>query len=61
MSAEDKAIIKHKKARKRTLFEQKNLGNFELIFPSENFTAESHQKYLDAALEVYEEFNNGGQ
>jgi hypothetical protein len=32
-----------------------------LIFPSEEFKAEEYKKFLDAAHEVYEEFNNRGQ
>jgi len=38
----------------------KNLGNYELIFPSKEFEMEEYEKYMKAAYEVYEEFNNGG-
>lgn len=39
----------------------KHSGNFDLIFPSEEFKKEEYQKFLEAAHECYEEFNNRGQ
>ena len=45
----------------RNSWESKHCGNFEIIFPSEEFKAEDYQKFIDAAKDVQEEFNNGGQ
>ena len=53
--------MRAEKLRKRNRYEAKHKGNFDLIFPSEEFTEEEYQKYLDTAAECYEEFNNGGQ
>ena len=61
MTAEEKEALKAEKERKRSRYEAKNKGNFDLIFPSEEFTAEEYQKFLDSASDCYEEFNNGGQ
>ena len=47
--------------RKRSKYELKNSGNYELIYPSEEFKEEEFQKYLDSAQDIQEEFNNGGQ
>ena len=60
ISAEEKEAIKAEKERKRNRYEAKNRGNFELIFPSEEFPAEAFEKYLESANEIQEEFNNGG-
>ena len=61
ITAEEKESFKAEKERKRNRYEAKNKGNFELIFPSEEFSAETYQKFLDSARACYEEFNNGGQ
>ena len=47
--------------RKRNNYEMKHSGNFDLIFPSEEFKKEDYQKFLEAAHDCYEEFNNRGQ
>ena len=49
------------KLRKRNNWENKHCGNFEIIFPSEEFRAEDYQKFIDSAKDVHEEFYNGGQ
>ena len=61
ISQEEKENLRAEKLRKRNRYEAKNKGNFDLIYPSEEFTEEEYQKYLDTAAECYEEFNNGGQ
>ena len=53
--------MRAKKLRKRNFYEKKNVGNFDLIFPSEEFKAADYQKFLDSAHDCYEEFNNRGQ
>ena len=40
MTAEEKAELKEDKLRKRNKYEAKNKGNFDLIFPSEEFKEE---------------------
>ena len=61
VTQEEKENMRAEKLRKRNRYEAKHKGNFDLIFPSEEFTEEEYQKYLDTAAECYEEFNNGGQ
>lgn len=46
---------------KRHNWESKHCGNYEIIFPSEEFKAENYQKFIDAARDIHEEFYNGGQ
>lgn len=53
--------MRAQKLRKRNAYESKHSGNYDLIFPSEEFKAEDYQKFLDASHECYEEFNNRGQ
>ena len=53
--------MRAQKLRKRNAFEAKHSGNFEMIFPSEDFKPEDFQKFLDTAHTIYEEFNNRGQ
>lgn len=53
--------MKAQKLRKRNAYENKHSGNYDLIFPSEEFKAVDYQKFLDASHECYEEFNNRGQ
>ena len=61
ISQEEKENMRAEKLRKRNKYEAKNKGNYELIYPSEEFTEEEYKKFLDTAAECYEEFNNGGQ
>jgi len=61
MTPEEKKALIAQKLHKRNAYENKHKGNFDLIFPSENFKAEDHQKFLDSAHDCYEEFNNRGQ
>ena len=61
MTQEEKEALRAKKLRQRNAYENKHRGNFDLIFPSQEFPAANYQKFLDASLECYEEFNNGGQ
>lgn len=49
-----------KAERKRNNYDMKHLGNFDLIYPSEDFKPLEFEKFLEAAHVVYEEFNNGG-
>ena len=60
MTMEEKEQIKAEKLRKRNRYEAKNKGNFDLIYPSEEFSVDEYQKYLDSAHLCYEEFNNRG-
>ena len=53
--------MRAKKLRSRNIYEAKHAGNFDLIFPSEEFKACDYQKFLDSAHDCYEEFNNRGQ
>lgn len=41
-TVEDKIKIKEKKVKKRDNYEKKNVGNFDLIFPSETDTVEEY-------------------
>ena len=60
VTQEEKDTLRAQKLRKRGNWEAKHLGDFECIFPSEEFKPQDYQKYLDAALDIYEEFNNRG-
>ena len=42
MTQEEKDLLRAQKLRKRNNYEAKHLGNFELIFPSEDFKAENY-------------------
>ena len=53
--------MRAQKLRKRNSYEAKHCGNFEIIFPSQEFKADDYQKFIDSAFEVYDEFNNRGQ
>ena len=44
---------------KRDAFEKKNMGDYELIFPSEEERAEDYQKFLLVAKSNFEDFNLG--
>ena len=35
MTVEEKEVLKVKKMKKREAFEKKNMGDYELVFPSE--------------------------
>ena len=61
ITPEEKEATKAEKERKRNRYEAKNKGNFDLIYPCEEFPVEEYQKFLDSANDCYEEFNNGGQ
>ena len=61
VTAEEKEQMRAKKLRSRNIYEAKHAGNFDLIFPSEDFKACDYQKFLDSAHDCYEEFNNRGQ
>ncbi len=43
---EEKEKMKEKKSKKRELFEKKNQGEYELIFPSTNDPLESYSKFI---------------
>lgn len=57
ITQEERELIKLKRLKKRDIFEKKNLGDYELIFPSEQYTAEDYQKFLSFAKSSWEEFN----
>ncbi len=61
VTAEEKEQVRAQKLRKRNNFEAKHCGDFEIIFPSQEFKSEDYQKFIDSAFEVYDEFNNRGQ
>lgn len=46
---EEREKMKEKKIRKRENFELKNLGNFELIFPSQEDPLSDYTKFILAA------------
>jgi len=52
--------MRSQKLRKRNNWEAKHCGNYEIIFPSEEFKSCDYQKYIDSAKDVHEEFYNGG-
>ena len=52
--------LRAQKLRKRNAWESKHCGNYEIIFPSEEFKPEDYQKFIDSAKDVHEEFYNGG-
>lgn len=59
MTVEEREVLRAKYRRKRHAYEMKNKGNYELIFPSEEFKPEDFEKFIKGASEVYDEFNNG--
>ena len=61
ITAEEKELLRAKKLRKRNNYEAKHSGNFDLIYPSEEFKIADYTKFLEAAHDCYEEFNNRGQ
>lgn len=46
---DERELMKEKKNKKRDAYEKKNLGDYELIFPSEQDTEEEYRKFLIAA------------
>ena len=60
VTQEEKEQMKAQRARKRDKYEAKHCGSFELIFPSQEFKPDEYKKFLEAAHDVYEEFNNRG-
>jgi hypothetical protein len=54
---DEKELLKDKKNKKRDDFEKKNLGDYELIYPSELETEENYKKFLVAAKQNFEDFN----
>ena len=60
ITQEEKDNIRAQKLRKRNNYEAKHCGDFEIIFPSQEFKAEDYQKFLEAAHDCYEDFNNRG-
>ncbi|CDW83353.1 tubulin-tyrosine ligase family protein [Stylonychia lemnae] len=56
---EERETIKQKRIKKRDNFEKKNLGDYELIFPSEENNLDDYQKYLTFAKISWEDFNQG--
>ncbi len=51
--------MKEKKVKKRDLFEKKNMGEFELIFPSQQEQYSDYTKFIQAAKSTWEDFNSG--
>ena len=51
--------MKEKKVKKRDQFERKNMGEFELIFPSQQEQYSEYTKFIQAAKSTWEEFNSG--
>ncbi len=49
--------MKIKRHKKRDNFEKKNLGDYELIFPSEKHTKDDYQKFISFAKSAWEDFN----
>lgn len=56
---EEREKLKERAAKKRDIYDKKNLGDYELIFPSEEFTVTAMKPFLDSSLQLYQEFNNG--
>lgn len=59
LTIDEKENMREKKMKKRDAFEQKNMGDYELIFPSAEETAEDYQKFLIVAKQNFEDFNLG--
>lgn len=59
MTVEEKEALKAKKQRQRNAYEKKNCGNYELIYPSEEFKPEDFERFFKGANEAYDEFNVG--
>ena len=59
MSLEEKENLKAKKQRVRNAYENKNKGNFELIFPSQEFKPQDMEHLFKGATEAYDEFHKG--
>ena len=59
MTVEEKEALKAKKQRQRNAYESKNKGNYEIIYPSEEFKFEDFEHFLKGANEAYDEFNIG--
>ena len=51
--------MKEKKVKKRDQFEKKNMGEFELIFPSQQEQYSDYTKFIQAAKSTWEDFNSG--
>ena len=56
---EEKEKLKLKKMKKRDNYERKNVGDYELIFPSEEETLEDYSKFINVAKSNWEDFNQG--
>ena len=59
LTVEEREKMKDKRTKKRDNFEKKNLGDYELIFPSAEEPLEEYQKFLSAAKSSWEDFNQG--
>eukprot|EP00347_Sterkiella_histriomuscorum_P011690 403371481 len=59
ITQEERETIRQKRIKKRDNFEKKNLGDYDLIFPSEKDTQEDYQKFLSFAKVAWEDFNQG--
>jgi tubulin polyglutamylase TTLL6/13 len=59
ISHEEKDKIRENKHRKREKFERNNIGDYELIFPSQEDTLEDYNKFIMAAKQSFEDFNQG--
>jgi hypothetical protein len=59
LTFDEKENMKEKKMKKRDAFESKNMGDYELIFPSTEEKTEDYQKFLIVAKQNFEDFNLG--
>jgi hypothetical protein len=50
-------LLKQQKIRKRDKFERKNVGGYELIFPSEETNFDNYGPFLAHAKATFEDFN----
>lgn len=60
MTQEERDKLREMKARKRHKYEMKNLGNFELLYPCEEFPIETFQPFLDSATQIQQDINGTG-
>lgn len=56
---EEKEGVKAQRQRRRNAYENKNKGNYERIFPSEEFKPADFERYFKGAKDVYDEFVKG--
>ena len=49
ITQEEKDVLRMKRNKKRDNYEKKNLGGFELIFPSEKHPTDLYQPFLNFA------------